>query len=70
MGLSGQRHALAALPLGKRPGSHCIGGWVEHTTGVEKSHPHSDSISGPSTRSVSLYRLRYPGPLQKNMGAV
>jgi hypothetical protein len=27
-GLGGQRHALAALPPGKRPGTRCIGGWV------------------------------------------
>ena len=27
MGVGGQRHAPAALPLGKRPGTHCIGGW-------------------------------------------
>ena len=24
-----QLYALAALPLGKRPGTHCIGGWVK-----------------------------------------
>jgi hypothetical protein len=28
MGLDGQRHAPAALPSGKRAGTHCIGGWV------------------------------------------
>jgi hypothetical protein len=28
MGVGGQRHAPAALPPGKRPGTHCIGGWV------------------------------------------
>ena len=28
MGVGGQRHALAALPLGKRPSTQCIGGWV------------------------------------------
>jgi hypothetical protein len=27
-GVGGQRHAPAALPPGKRPGTHCIGGWV------------------------------------------
>ena len=25
-GVGGQRHAPAALPPGKRPGTHCIGG--------------------------------------------
>jgi hypothetical protein len=29
MGVSGQRHALAALYPGERaPGTHCTGGWV------------------------------------------
>jgi hypothetical protein len=28
MGVGGQCHASATLPLGKRPGTHCIGGWV------------------------------------------
>ena len=47
MGLGGQRHAPAALPHGKRPGSHCIGGWVGSRAGLgscEKSRPHRDSI--------------------------
>jgi hypothetical protein len=26
--MGGQRHAPAALPPGKRPGTQCIGGWV------------------------------------------
>jgi hypothetical protein len=41
MGMSGQRHALAALPPG-RPGTHCTGGWVSPTAGLEgceKSRP-------------------------------
>jgi hypothetical protein len=28
MGVGGQLHAPAALPPGKRPGTHFIGGWV------------------------------------------
>lgn len=27
MGVGGQRHAPADLRLGKRAGTHCIGGW-------------------------------------------
>jgi hypothetical protein len=27
-GVGGHCHAPAALPLGKRPSTHCIGGWV------------------------------------------
>jgi len=25
--VGGQHHALATLPLGKRPSTHCTGGW-------------------------------------------
>ena len=28
MGVGGQRHAPAALPPGKKPGTHCIGVWM------------------------------------------
>jgi len=28
MGVGGQRHAPAALPAAKGPGTHCTGGWV------------------------------------------
>jgi hypothetical protein len=28
MGVGGQSHNQAALPLGKRSGIHCIGGWL------------------------------------------
>jgi len=33
-GLGGQRHAPAALPPGKRPGTHCIGGWMGPRAGL------------------------------------
>ena len=42
MGVGGQRHAPAALAPGKRPGTHCIGGWVgprEGLTGAENLAP-------------------------------
>jgi hypothetical protein len=32
-GICGQRHALAALPQGTRPGTHCIEGWVDPRAG-------------------------------------
>jgi hypothetical protein len=44
-------YAPAALPPGKRPGTHCIGGWVGPRTGLDKcgkSHTHRDSVPGPS----------------------
>jgi hypothetical protein len=50
LGAGGQRHAPAALPAEKRPGTHCIGGWVGTTTGLDgcgKSRPHVDSIPVP-----------------------
>jgi len=51
-GVDSQHHVLAALPLGKRPGSHCIGGWVGPRASQDrcgKSHPQRDSIPGPSS---------------------
>jgi hypothetical protein len=39
MGVSGQRYAPAALPPGKRPGTHYIGGSVGLWTGVENLAP-------------------------------
>jgi hypothetical protein len=36
MGVSGQRHASAALyPRGKDPGTHWIGGWVGPRAGLD-----------------------------------
>jgi hypothetical protein len=34
MRVGGQRHASAALPLGKRLVTHCLGGWVD-----PRAHP-------------------------------
>jgi len=48
----GQRHAPAALPPGKRPGTHCIGGWMGPRAildGWGKYRLHRDLISGPSS---------------------
>jgi hypothetical protein len=49
-GVGGQRHVQAALPPGKTPGNHCIGGWVDPRDGVDglgKSRTSRDSISEP-----------------------
>jgi hypothetical protein len=36
MGVSGQRHAPAALyPREKTPGTHCTGGWVGRRAGLD-----------------------------------
>jgi hypothetical protein len=51
-GVGGQRHALADLPPGKRPGTHYIGIWLGPGAGLEvcgKSHPNWDSKHGPSS---------------------
>jgi hypothetical protein len=45
----------------ERPGTHCTGGWVGPRACLdmcEKSHPHRDSIPGPS--SPYIYQLGYP----------
>ena len=50
MRVGGQLHAPAALPPGKRPGTHCIVGWVGPRAGLdgcEKSRLYRDSIPGP-----------------------
>jgi len=49
----------------ERTGTHCIGGWVGPRVGLDgcrKSRPNRDSIPDCPARSVSLYRLSYPGP--------
>jgi len=35
MGVGGQRHVPTTLPLGKTPGTHCIGGWVGDTASLD-----------------------------------
>ena len=65
MGLGGQWHALAALPPGKRPGTHCTGGgWAPGPvwTGTENLVPTGIVSPGHPARNRSLYRLRYPCP--------
>jgi hypothetical protein len=53
-GVGGQIHAPAGLPPGKRPGTHCTGGWVGPRAGL-------DGFRSPArpARSESLYRLRW-----------
>ena len=64
--VGGQRHAPAALPPAKRPGTHCIGDCVDPRAGLDrcgKSRPPT-GIRSPDRpgRSESLYRLSYSGP--------
>ena len=52
MGVSGYRHAPAALPLGKGRGTNFMEGWVGPTAGLDgcrKFRSHLELISGPSS---------------------
>ena len=69
MGVGSQRHTLAALSMGKRPGTHCIGGWVGHRpvwTGAENLALTRIWSPDRPARSESLYRLSYRGPQTNN----
>jgi hypothetical protein len=49
-GVGCQRHAPAALPLEKRPDTHCTGSWVDPRAGLErcrKSPPHQNMTPQP-----------------------
>jgi hypothetical protein len=57
MRVGGQLHAPAALPPGKRPDTHCIGGWLGLRAGLDgcgKPRPHWNS-----PRTVQLEASRY-----------
>jgi hypothetical protein len=69
-GVSGQRHALAALSPGERTlSTHCIGGWVGPRAGLD-TQPRGKILSPLpgieprlpccSARSHTLYWLSYP----------
>jgi hypothetical protein len=49
MRVGGQFHAPAALPPGKRPSTHFIGGWVGPGAGLDEIRS-----ADPPTRSESL----------------
>jgi hypothetical protein len=54
----GQHHAPAALPPGKRTGTHCIGGWVglrAALDGCRKSLPQWDLI--PDCPALSNFAI-------------
>ena len=64
MGVGGQRHAPAALPPGRRPGTHCIGGWLVPSPDLDGCENLAlTGIRSPErpARSESLYGLSYPG---------
>jgi len=60
MGVGGQRHVPAALPLGMRPGTHCIGGWMGPRAGLDgcgKYRPPPEF----DPRTVQILASRYTG---------
>jgi hypothetical protein len=68
-----QRHAPAALTQGKIPGIHCVGSWLGPRAGLDwggAENLASTEIRCPDrpARSKSLYGLRYPGPLEPQLG--
>jgi hypothetical protein len=66
MVVGGKRHALAALPPGKKPGTHVQEAeWVRETiwTGAENLTLIEIQSSDHPARSNSLYWLRYAGSL-------
>ena len=66
MGVGGQSQAPAILPTDKRPGTHCIGGWMRprvYAEGAENLVLTGFRSPDRQARSESLYRLRNPGPL-------
>ena len=50
----------------ERPGTHCVGGWVGPSSGLDgrgKSRPTGIRFPDCPARSKSLYGLSYPGLL-------
>jgi hypothetical protein len=71
MGVSGQRHAPAALFPGERTsGTHCTGGWVGPRAGLDTEarekilcpcRGSNPDHAGRPARSQTLYCLSYSG---------
>ena len=67
--MGGQRHAPAALPPGKGPGTDCIGGWVgprARSGRVQKMSPLPgfdpqtiQSVASRYTEILTVYLLHY-----------
>ena len=56
MGVGGQHHVPAVLPPGKRPGTHCTGGWVDPRVGLDWCEKFPTGIRSPDgpARSESI----------------
>jgi len=64
-GVGDHRHAPAALASGKRPGTHCIGGWVGSGAGLDDLAPIRIRPPDRPARSELLNRLNNPGSQQQ-----
>ena len=64
MGVGGQRHAPAALPPVKRPGTHFIEGRSGRVRKISTPPGFDLRTVQPVT---SRYTLRYPGPCVPNV---
>ena len=70
MEVDGYHDAPADLPLVMKAGAHCRGGWVGSRAdldGCRKSRPTGIRSPNRPARNESLYRLSYPGPLNKDL---
>jgi hypothetical protein len=67
--VSVQRHAPAALPSGKRPGTLCTEGWLGPRAGLDgygKSRPNRESIPDRPIRSTECECPSFYGSCLKN----
>jgi len=67
MEVNGQRHSQAALPPGKRPVTHCNGGWVDPDVGLNgycKTRPAGDQT--PYRPPNSEYAIEATAKLGNN----
>ena len=65
MKASGERHAQAALPPGKRQGVHCTGvGWALGPVWMGMVNLIPSGVRTPNRLACSelLHQLRFPGP--------
>jgi hypothetical protein len=54
-----QRHTHAALPPGKRPGTHCTGSWVGPRIGLDGCRKSGPPPQGSDPRTVQPVASRY-----------
>ena len=65
MGVGGERHALAALPPGKRSGTHCRGGCVGPRAVLDGCGNVAPTVIRSPDRQLVASRYSYyaiPGP--------